>query len=160
MRYLTIIFLVCFAAYACKKRPTKNPIPVLEFKNFEAFHINEGDSAVLTIGYEDGDGDIFTENSATAPNLFITPYFYDETTNKFQGMIDPITNDTFMISYKVRQPDNGYYRGKSIKGDVIVPMKQFRLDDEQKILKYTVYMVDMAGNTSNQVTSNTYTLNF
>jgi hypothetical protein len=161
MRYLSIIFLVCLAAYACKKRPTKNPTPALEFKNFEAFqNIRGRDTAVLTIGYEDGDGDIFVDEGATGSNLFITPYSYNEPTNSFKGIIDPITNDTLMFSYVVHQPDNGYYKNKSIKGDIIVPLGEFRENKQQKILKYTVYMVDMAGRKSNIVTSKTYTITF
>src|SRR5687768_17533404 len=139
MRYLTIIFLVSLAVYSCKKRPTKNPTPALEFKSFEAWQFQGRDTAELTIGYEDGDGDIFVDADVSTPNLFITPYSYNEVTNTFVGMFDAQLNDTLMFVYKVRQPDNGYYRGKSITGDIIVPIREFRQKQEQRKLKYTIY---------------------
>lgn len=160
MRYLFIVFLIVVSIAACKRRPTKNPTPALEFKNFSAYQVAGRDTAILTIGYEDGDGDIFSDNNASHHNLFITPYFYNEFSNKYESVLDPITQDTFRISYIVRQPDNGYYKGKSIKGEVIVPMAEFRQDSTQKNLRYNIWMVDMSGKKSNVVASPGYTLTF
>jgi hypothetical protein len=160
MRYLVIIFLAGLIVYSCAKPKTKDPKPAIEFKNFNYFQIAGRDTAILTIGYEDGDGDIFMDNNSTTQNLFITPYSFKESTNKFESVIDPITKDTFRISYIAKQPDNGYYKGKSIKGDIIIPLREFRVSDDDKILKYAIFVVDQSGKKSNVVGSPVFTVNF
>lgn len=163
MRHLLFIFLISGLAYSCVKQQTKDPIPLIEFKDF----LNPGkspytqrDTALIYITYQDGDGDLFTDTRNEGPNFIFTPYFYNTNTNQFYVEIDPITNDTFRITNTILQPDNGYYKGKSIKGEIFVPLNQFRKNDAVKILKFKGFMIDMKAHKSNVVSSPVYTLNF
>ena len=163
MRYILIIFLSGLIAYSCVKAKTKDPVPVIEFKDFQHAQKSEftgQDTALLALGYEDGDGDIFLDNTSQGPNVIFIPFFYNTTTAKFDIAKDPITKDTFRISNTIVQPDGGYYKGKSIKGDIYIPLREYRLSDAQKILKFTGFVIDAKGHRSNSVASPVYTLNF
>lgn len=162
-RVLAFIFLIVLLGNSCIKKKTKDPVPVIEFLDF----LNPGksastgrDTALIHISYEDGDGDLFTDFKTDNNNFIFTPFYFNTSTNQFYVVIDPITNDTTRISYTIVQPDNGYYKGKSIKGEIFVPLNQFRPNDDVKILKFKGFMVDMSGHKSNVVESPTYTLNF
>lgn len=163
MRYILIIFLCGLIAYSCVKSKTKDSTPVIEFKDFMHAQKSEAtgrDTAVFALGYEDGDGDIFLDNSDQGPNVIFTPYFYDTATGKFYTEMDIITKDTFRLPSKVLQPDNGYYKGKSIKGEIFIPLREYRISDNQKILKFKGFVIDVKGHKSNVVSSPVYTLNF
>lgn len=163
MRFILIIFLAGLFGFSCVKPQTKDPVPFITFKDFTNARKSEftgQDTAVFVLGYEDGDGNLFVDNSSQGPNLIITPYFYNKTTGKFVGEIDLITKDTFRIPNSIVQPDNGYYKGKSIKGEIFIPMREFRLNDSTKILKFSCFMQDTKNNKSNVVASPAYTLNF
>ena len=163
MRFILIIFLSTLIGFSCVKPKTKDPTPIIEFR--ELYHVQKSeftgqDTAVMLLGYEDGDGDIFLDNSAQGPNVSFIPFFYNATTGKFDIEIDIQTNDTFRINSFILQPDNGYYKGKSIKGEIFIPMSQFRPNDQVKMIKFTGYVIDVKGHKSNIVASPVYTLNF
>lgn len=147
---------VCFS---CVKPKTKNPVPALEYVDFKTDFAPNGksiytgqDTALLVFGYEDGDGNLFRDSRADLPNVVITPFYFYPDSNKFvKGGI---------FSYTLLQPDNGYYKGKSIKGQISVPLSQYRPDDLIKKLKFEIYMVDMSNNKSNVVNTPTISLNF
>jgi hypothetical protein len=162
MRALFIFTLLAFFTCSCVKRNNSNPVPVLEFHDFKDPHraASGGDTAVMVIGYEDGDGDLFVDRSTQDPNFFFCTYYLDGTSNQFTVTIDPITNDTLRFSTKVYQPDNGYYKGKSIKGDIYIPLKEFRPSNKIKVIKFRGFMVDTKGHRSNDFSSPVYTLNF
>ena len=163
MRSILIIFLFCLAGFACVKPKTKNPVPVIEFIDFTHAQKSEytgQDTAVLVLGYEDGDGNLFVDNTSQGPNIIFTPYVYNPVSGKFSAEIDPITQDTFRITNTIKQPDDGYYKGKSIKGQIYMPMREFRLSDNSKIIKFAGFMIDTKNNKSNVVSSPIYTLNF
>jgi hypothetical protein len=161
--FISLIFLISLLAFACVKRKTKNPIPAIVYKdlyNLQKSQYTGQDTAVMILGYEDGDGDIFMDNTNQGPNFIFIPYFYNADLQEFEIELDPITQDTFRITNTIRQPDNGYYKGKSIKGEIMVPLREYRPNDQKKILKFTGYVVDVKGNRSNIVSSPVYTLNF
>ena len=149
---------------ACAKQKTKDPIPKIGFVDFAnpGTTATGGDTATLILTYEDGDGDIFVDANSDRANLVFTPYHYDPTTKKFIAghNPDPNYNDTIRHVYTVKQPDNGYYKGKSIRGEVYVPMTSFRENNKQRILKFSGFMVDMTGHKSNVFSSPSYTLDF
>lgn len=163
MRFLLLIFLLVALGYSCIKKKTKDPVPYIEFIDFlkAGKSVYTGsDTALIYITYEDGDGDLFTDKRSEGPNFIFTPYFYNSLTDKFYVEFDPITKDTFRITNTILQPDNGYYKGKSIKGEIFVPLNQYRPSDAVKILKFTGFMIDMQQHKSNVVSSPAYTLNF
>jgi len=163
MRFIVIILLVFVVGFSCVKPKTKNPIPAIEFQDvyyLKKSEFTNKDTAVLKISYEDGDGNLFVDNTSDGSNIIFTPYIFDALTNKFVGQIHPITRDTLRISNTIKQPDNGYYKGKSIKGDIYMPMSEYRLNDNIKMIMFTGFVIDMKNNKSNVVSSPVYTLNY
>jgi len=119
----------------------------------------------LVLSYEDGDGDLFLDDVANGPNLIFTAYYFNKSKNVFDAphLPNPPPNtldDTLKYSASIIQPNNGYYKGKSIKGDIYVPLNEFRPDDNQKIIKFRGFMQDAKGHNSNWFSSPTITLNF
>lgn len=162
MRHLLLIILLIGLGYSCIKQELKDPLPLIEFMDFQ----NTGkspytgrDTGVIYITYRDGDGDLFTDTKGEGPNFVFTPFYYNQSKDIFEVVFDPITADTFRISNTIVQPDP-YYKGRPVRGEIFVPLNEFRPNESFKILKFTGFMVDMKANKSNVVTSPVYTLNF
>ncbi len=153
MRFF-IITTFLFVLVSCVKKPSTNPVPQLEYKNAYGFGLTStgGDTAVVVVGYEDGDGNLFVDDYSQGPNLIMTTYYYNSDSAKF------LKDRSF--SNTVKQPDNGYYKGKSIKGDIYLPLREFRSNNTRKIIKFNIFMKDMKSNVANTVSSPVYTLNF
>jgi hypothetical protein len=161
MRFLGLILTTLLIGFSCVKPQSKDPVPSGEFKDFVAFQNSLGnDTAILTVSYEDGDGDLFVTNKTEGPNVVFVPYFYNETTQKFTTFKNLVTQDTQRINRSVLQPADGYYKGRSIKGDIIIPLSQFRPNNQAKIMMFKGYLKDTKGNKSNTITSPIYTINF
>jgi hypothetical protein len=161
MRVLTLIFLLSFFCFSCVKKQSSDPVPVIEYKDFKAWKINGSDTAYLVIGYEDGDGDIFRDASTHGPNLVGTFYYLNSATNKFTPIFDIITQDTARITQTVLQPNpDASYKGKAVRGEMYLPWNPFRSGDSVKVFKYTLFIVDEAGNKSNVITTPEFSINF
>jgi hypothetical protein len=161
VRYLTLIFLTGFLAFSCVKRNGNSPIPEITFQEFRALKGAGGDSAVFLLGYKDGDGDLFLDKNEQGPNLIITPYYFNSSKNEYLAEFnpDPLFNDTMRIYAYIKQPSNGYYKDKSIKGEILFPTTGFR-SGSQKIFKYRLYMKDLKGNKTQVLTTPSYTISF
>lgn len=164
MRYLVIIFLCVCIAFSCVKPKTKDPVPVIEFKRVESMvrlpataSLPERDTASLVIGYADGDGDLFRNVSTDGPNFIWATYYFNSDLNKF---VKDAADTTISNADVILQPADGYYKGKSIEGDIYRPLKEFRSTSNHKILKFVVFMTDMKNHKSNVVSSPVYTLTF
>ncbi len=164
MQTTVLVIIGFFLLFSCAKPKTKDPIPHIEFIDFAnpSTSPRGGDTATLILSYEDGDGDIFADEGTGKANLIFTPYHYDAATKKFRAAYndDPDFQDTIRHAYSVKQPDGGYYKNKSIRGEIFVPLTSFRENNSQKILKFSGFMVDMKGNKSNTFSSPSYTLDF
>lgn len=164
MRAFSATILLLILITGCAKQETKDPVPHIEFIDFANPGLSSrgGDTATFILSYEDGDGDVFVDAGVNRVNLIFTPYYYDAASNSFRAGYnnDPDFKDTIRHAYTVRQPDNGYYKGKSIRGEIFVPLTSFRENNSQKILKFTGFMVDMQDHKSNTFTSPSYTLDF
>lgn len=163
MRFIIGIFLVVVIGFSCVKPKTKDPVPVISYK--EMYYMKKSeftgqDTAVMVLEYEDGDGDIFVDSYSQGPTVIFIPFFYNTTSSKFEIAMDPITKDTFRITNTIKQPEGGYYKGKSIKGEIFIPLREYRPDDSKKILKFTGFITDAKGHKSNVVASPIYTLNY
>lgn len=151
MKFFVIPALL-FVLFSCVKKPSTNPVPSLEYKTAYGFALTSSgsDTAVVVVSYEDGDGNLFVDDYSQGPNLIMTTYYYNTDSAKF------LKDKSF--SNTVKQPDNGYYKGKSIKGDIYLPLREFRSNNTRKILKFEIFMKDMKSNLTNTVTSPVYTL--
>lgn len=129
-------------------------------KKLYTSHITNSDTALMVIEYEDGDGDLFRDQGTDGANLFLTTYVYNSNTNQFVIDSLPLVGalKTRYSTYTVLQPANGYYKGKSVQGEIGIPLHQFRTNSNFTILKFEVFMNDMKNHKSNVVTSEAYTL--
>ena len=159
MRVITIIFFFGVVCFSCVKKQTKNPIPSLTYESFISSKTNGIDNGSLVIGYADGDGDIFRDKTTNIPNLIIKFYYYNNGTHQFTGFYDTNVSDTFNIAKIITQPGDGF-KGKSIQGDITIPMAEFRPADSIKIFKYKIFAIDEAGHNSNIVTTPQFTINY
>lgn len=161
LRILSILFVSLAIGFSCAKPTPKDEIPVVEYKNFDAYKKSNGaDTAFLTLTYIDGDGDLFvTDVKTEGPTVNFTAYYYIPSTGKFQVYRNPLEpRDTTLIYPSIKQPADGYYKGKPIKGDITIPIGQFRPNDQTKILYFRGYLMDTDGNQSNIVVTPTFTL--
>ena len=157
MRFIVLIFFSVLFFAACVKPISTNPVPRIEYIRADNFGTTKlgSDTVNIVIGYEDGDGNLFVDNNSQGYNFFITTYYFNSDSAKF-------FKDNNGVSYAstVKQPDNGYYKGKAIKGQILFPTKEFRTGRIRKIIKFEIFMRDLQQNFSNIVTSPVYTLNF
>jgi hypothetical protein len=160
-RVLVPIIIFIFVLSACVKKASESPIPTLEYYNFVAWKVRvKTDTAVMVLKYEDGNGDIFLANNTQGPNVIGTFYYKNSATGKFTAIKDQITNDTARITQTIIQPKDASYKGKSIRGEIYLPMSPFRSGDSVKVFKYTFFVIDEAGNKSNLVTTPELTVSF
>jgi hypothetical protein len=154
MRYLIIIIVlsVCSLWFSCIKKGQKSTTAEITYKDFRAWKVAGRDTAVMTLGYTDWDGDLFRNSTSDGPNTILRTYVFNVDSNKF------IEDEAF--SYILIQPGDGFYKGKSIKGDIILPLKEFRPNDNVKITKYDIFMLDMKGDKTNVVTTPQFTFTF
>jgi hypothetical protein len=154
MRILISIFLIALFLVSCVKKTSSDPVPALEFISAgNMYRTPSGnDTAVFTIGYEDGDGDLFVDEYSQGPNTVIKTLYYNADSSKF-------VRDK-SVSNTIKQPDNGYYKGKAIKGQIIIPANEYRSNNSRKIIKFEFFMIDRKEHKSNIVSSPAYTLNF
>jgi hypothetical protein len=152
MRYLIIIFSVCLIGFSCIKKGQKNTVPEITYKDFKASKVGTRDTAVMTLGYNDWDGDLFRNSTSDGPNTIFRTYVFNADSNKL------ILDQT--LSYAITQPGDGFYKGKSIQGDIIIPFGQFRPSDNTKVMKFDIFMLDMKGNKTNVVTTPQFTFTF
>lgn len=144
---ILIFFSMTIALTACLKKETASPVPLIEFKDFQA----NKDTANLFINFTDGDGDIgLTQNDTVAPNnynCFIT-YF-----EKQKGIW---VKKQLPFDFNYRIPViNTSSKKKTIKGEIKIAIKPYYYDPFSKYdtIKYEIYIVDKALNKSNVITT-------
>jgi len=151
MRTLLFIFLIGALLASCVKKAPSDPIPELEYKDFQLLSGIGTDSAQFKIGYKDWDGDLFRNDNTDGPNTVISTFAFNNDSNKF------IFDRAF--AYVITQPADGYYKGKSIQGDIYIPVSEFRSDTATKKIMFEIFMVDMKGNKSNLLSTPQFTFN-
>lgn len=147
-----ILFFASLFAVACKKPSTDFPdVPQIEYVGFET----KGDSATLTISFQDGNGDIGVEEDDLSVdfNMFIGYFEKDDTegwVQQLDGLGDPIF---FRYRIPILEP-NG--TDKSLEGEIDVLMEPtyfHPISPDNDTLRYEIYLVDRAENISNVITT-------
>lgn len=138
------ISVLCF--WTCAKKPNYSNVPQISFKSFTVL---SQDSAILTINFSDGNGDIGGGPNGEG-NFFITYYFWDKDSNKYDLFVD---STFFQDSIDVRSfpSPSDAYKNKPISGEIALSMSPFRSTSDIKKFKYTCFIKDNAGNKSNVI---------
>lgn len=140
---LTSTFILSFI-YSCAKKPNYSKVPDIAYKSF---YVLSQDSALLTITFSDGDGDIGGGPSQDG-NFFITYYFWNNSTNTYQVF----KNNTFLqdtLDVRSFPSPSDAYKNKPISGEISILMSPFRENNTIKKFKYKCFIKDNAGNRSN-----------
>ncbi|MCX7729338.1 MAG: hypothetical protein N2203_07700 [Bacteroidia bacterium] len=146
IKYLSIFLLPLFALFNCAKKPNYSKAPQISFKSF---NILSKDSAIFTINFSDGDGDIGGGPDGQG-NIFFTYYFWDADSNKY----DLYVNHTFLndtIDVRTFPSPSDAYKNKPISGEISSVLIYYRPNNNIKKMKMSAFIQDNAGNKSNVV---------
>lgn len=148
---------------SCLKVEVYPDEPVITYKSFEVF----GDSAIITISFTDGDGDIGLSTGDTIGNYAPDSYFYFNAYLEYyeymngewvKGTADPGGNNfptADSIVFKNRLPNiTPIGQNKALKGDIkltLEPNYFNPISNFNDSVKYKIILIDRALNISNTV---------
>lgn len=151
--YAKIVFIsLLVVLFSCRKDPDYPDKPEIGFKDFQTFG---KDSAILTITFKDGDGDIGLKKEDTLPpydegsvnyyNLFLEYYEYVNGKRVRQQLIPP-------FYYRIQYIKNEG-RIKDLEGDISVSLSPFYYDpfSPADTFSYSIMIKDRALHKSNVV---------
>ena len=157
-KIVLLFILSVVLAFSCRK-PTDNtnPIPEIEFLNFEA----KSDTGVFTLSFKDGDGDVGLRPSDTTGDFHFSSEFYNNLffeyyeKHDFNGWI-PGRNffgDTIIHGYRLPflEP-NG--KEKNLQGEIQITLEPRYYNpnsNNSDTIKFVIYLYDRALNKSNEV---------
>lgn len=138
-RYFFFILFSLMLVAGCINKPNFSVIPAITYEGVNSTFVVSGqDSLIFQIDFEDGDGDLGSDNADTTVNAF---------------MIDSRTG--FPVSYKIP-----YISPKgtteAISGSIWFTLVPFAIacrpdHPDMDTVTYQIYIVDRAGNESNRV---------
>lgn len=140
--FLSIGMLIIQACTEVNNEPAFSIIPAISIKDISTDTIIQAqDSVVITISYQDGDGDL-GESDPDKPTVFVQ----DQRLNEPDGLhLAPLTPAGEELS---------------IKGDlkVVLPDLFILGNGQQQTTKMRIWLVDRSGNKSNEVVTPTLTI--
>ena len=157
-RLLVPFIILLFLQFACKKNNPVSSVPTIEFVTLSKDTIIQGrqlnDSLIITLNFEDGDGDIGYEDNMA--NIFIKDS-RDDFIKEYASPVIPISGAANGVSGEIRILittlfnvccifDNG--QDPCTKG-ISQPFNEFT---------YAIFIEDREGNRSNEVSTSTITL--
>lgn len=144
MKLIKYIFIANILMTSCSKDEEEGGLePVLTYDSMTPTELTElVDEITIKFNYSDADGDLGESDDATAINLFITD-----------------SRNQVVNSFRVKQlaPDNATI---AIEGtlSVIIPPLVITDGSASEIGAFSIYMVDRAGNKSNVIVSEQFTV--
>jgi len=157
-RLLLPFIILLFLQFACKKDNSVSSVPTIEFVTLSKDTIIQGrqlnDSLIITLNFEDGDGDIGYEDNVA--NIFLKDS-RDDFIKEYASPVIPISGAANGVSGEIRILittlfnvccifDNG--QDPCTKG-ISQPFNEFT---------YSIFIEDREGNRSNEVSTSTITL--
>ncbi len=148
-----LIAAVCMGIYSCINSPDYSDTPAIEFVSLSNLQMSQrplnSDTTVVSLSFQDGDGDIGTPMGMGGVNIFVidnrTGEFYDRfripaipeqgANNGVSGTINMVLLNTCCIF----PPQDS------------IPACESPAQYPDNDLTFTIYMVDRAGNKSNEV---------
>jgi hypothetical protein len=156
-RVFACLLILCLGIElsSCRKTSNEDPKPTITFKSLST----EADSAVLILGFKDGDGDIGLSQQDTAGefryNCFID--IYRQTNGVW-------VKQEFFIPFNYRIPVlKKTEKAKPLEGDIVVELIDFPPDlgtFGPDTMKAEIYIKDKALNKSNAVESDLFYTTF
>lgn len=160
-----VVFLISqfILLSSCLKVETYPDEPVISYKSFEIF----GDSAIITISFTDGNGDIGLSKGDTLGDFAPNSYFYFNAYLEYyelmngvwvKGTADPGGNNfptADTIVFKNRLPNiTPIGQNKALKGDIrltLEPNFYNPISNFNDSVKYRITLIDRALNISNTI---------
>src|ERR1043165_3872917 len=145
---LILLSLICLTGvWACRKN-NKSPLPSINFISFAPDSVHGGsykDTAFLSFGFRDGDGDLGNDPATGQYDVFLKDN-RDATFPIMRYFFPPIPDDA-------RDPIDGL-EGKgviAIRAIYIVPRQDTLHKLHSDTVKYKMWIVDRAGNISDTI---------
>jgi hypothetical protein len=144
MKPLIVLIIITSLFSACKKDEVKySDVPAITFESISPGIVKQfSDSLIVTIGYEDGNGDL-GENGSDVKNAFVT---------------DSRNDLTYGFRVKQLAPTDASI---IIKGKLLIVIPQVALNNLTGISEtatFSIYLEDRAGNKSNVVNTSSITI--
>jgi uncharacterized lipoprotein YajG len=144
MRQFIVFIIITSLFSACKKDEEKySDVPAITFESISPGIVKQfSDSVIVTIGYEDGNGDL-GENGSDVKNAFVT---------------DSRNDLTYGFRVKQLAPTDASI---IIKGKLLIIVPQVALNNligTAETATFSIYVKDRAGNKSNVVSTSSITI--
>lgn len=160
MRLIFASIGVLFLLSSCFKKDDFESTPEIEFQSFDIF----GDTAVLTISFQDGEGDIGLEPDQLEPPFDLNSPYHHNLFLKYYEKVDgqgwqpglDLTGQPIVFRNRLRPIFTG--KPKSIKGTIqytIEPIFYNLISADNDTIKYEIMLVDRALNESNWIETGT-----
>lgn len=169
MKSFKNVILICLVALlysSCAKKENYPDVPVISYNTFASYYYSDPthDSAILTLNFTDGNGDIGYPSGETdaIPDIYVTPLIYYYDTKNFRPM--PINGDTVPLSYTIPtitpagndkelsgiiEVNMGSSLYSSIDAVYLANESIFDTAIDPTRMEFRVWMFDRAGNKSN-----------
>jgi len=159
-----LLFIFSLSYYSCVNAPNYSNTPEIEFIGFTNLVMDQAplnsDTTVMSIKFTDGDGDIGFEMETTGENIFIIDNRTNEFFDRFRAPAIPPQGANNGVSGEINMVLlNTCCIFPLVAGqDTISPCQSPDIYPTNE-LTFTVYIIDRAGNKSNEIVTPPITLN-
>ncbi len=162
MRYIAYIAIPLFFL-SCSRGPEYDKTPTIKFEKIrkesyvDTITTAQNDSIIITIYFQDGDGDLGTSDTSDPDNYIV------QTLKSTNGVFNPLgTPIDLGGKFSELAPENytGPIDGLLDYSTIMLETAAISNPDLEKgdTLKFRVYIIDQAGNTSNTIETDPITI--
>ncbi|MEA3495714.1 MAG: hypothetical protein U9R42_06735 [Bacteroidota bacterium] len=157
-------FLLMISFFNCSDKMEFDIVPLIEFQEYKIYSDNSGlDTAIiLTISFQDGDGDIglsqsdtlapFNSGSEYYSNMIVEYYEYNYTDSQYTKVTpNPFSDDTISYEYRLPIEISPNKNNKAIKGKIDLTINDILAKSNP--IKFKIYIYDRELHKSNIVES-------
>ena len=160
MRTIFAAFILLLILSSCFKKDDFSSTPAIEFQSFDIL----GDSAKITISFQDGEGDIGLEPDQLSPPFDVNSTYHYNLFLKYYEKVDgqgwqpglDLSGEPIVFRNRLRPIYTG--KPKSIKGTIeytIEPIFYNQLSTDNDTIKYEIMLVDRELNESEWIETGT-----
>ncbi len=155
MKWILLV-IIGISLTACFKSEEFPSVPEIEFVSFEPM----GDSAVITLNFQDGEGDIgLLESDTLSPYDIASKYYYNLYLEYFEKTDDngwqigkDFNGDSIVFKTRIQPVYSG--KPKGIKGVIEYTLEPFYFNpfsSDSDTIKYRIQLIDRALNESDWI---------